>query len=197
MKFTPREAEILQDKSFFDLKHSATAKLVELFGDIERALKKDVGRFGLDVEGLNISSGKIFRGENYRQYPYLLLDYPRLFSTRSVFACRTMFWWGNEFSLTMHLQGQALEQHRDVIVNNFHRLESESVYFCVNDTPWQYDFGDGNYMFLENAGDLGECARLARTKPFIKLSRKLAITDYEKLLPFAVDTAGLFLGMLK
>ncbi|HQW24051.1 MAG TPA: hypothetical protein PLI47_12175, partial [Bacteroidia bacterium] len=62
--------------------------MVELFGQLEVELKKVVSASGLQVDNLNVSSGKIFRGENYRGFPYVLLDCPRLFNRESVFAFR-------------------------------------------------------------------------------------------------------------
>ena len=51
---------------------------------------------------------KISRGENYQGLPYLVLDYPRFFYRDDVFAIRTMFWWGNYFSITIHLERNLL-----------------------------------------------------------------------------------------
>ena len=51
------------------------------------------------------STPKIAKGENYLQLPYVLLDYPRCFDKENIFAIRTMFWWGNFFSITLHLSG--------------------------------------------------------------------------------------------
>ncbi len=36
-----------------------------------------------------------------------MLDYPRAFGRDSIFACRTFFWWGRFFSLTLHLAGRS------------------------------------------------------------------------------------------
>lgn len=188
------EAEIIGDTSFYLLKHSASEKIMEVYGEIERAMKEKIIRYNPDVKNLNISSGKIFRGENYRLYPYIMLDYPRLFNVNSVFAFRTMFWWGHEFSFTMHLQGEALNQYRKIIRNNIKLLLKKDVFICVNDTPWQYHFDKENYLLLEDAGDkLEELV----DRPFIKLSRKTGAGEYEKMYGKCMETFELFLGMLK
>jgi hypothetical protein len=197
LTFTDEEFEVLNDRRFFLLKHAATDRMLLLFGELERTLKKNISAYDLPVEGLNLSSGKIFRGENYRKYPYVLLDYPRLFNTRTVFAMRTMFWWGNEFSITLHLQGEALEKYRNSIHENITSLAGKEVYYCVNDTPWQYHFGEDNYKMLDEQTGMTDFKKRLSSSAFIKLSRKLAITEYEKIIDYAGETMDLFLGMLK
>ena len=41
LKFSNEEMKVLVDKNFFELKHSSTAKLVELFGQLEVELEMD------------------------------------------------------------------------------------------------------------------------------------------------------------
>ena len=48
---------------------------------------------------------KLSKGEKYNDLPWVILDYPALFSKTDVFALRTMFWWGNFISITLHLSG--------------------------------------------------------------------------------------------
>ena len=56
----------------------------------------DDHRQQLPVEFFDVSP-KISRGEQYLGLPYVMLDYPRIFSKENVFAIRTFFWWGNYF----------------------------------------------------------------------------------------------------
>src|SRR5205085_6167099 len=130
-------------------KHNATQKILELFGDLERTLKAEDLLHELHFDNLEKTTGKIFRGENYRKLPYVVLDYPKLFSADNVLAFRTMFWWGNEFSFTLHLQGRALDKFRAAIEKNIHTLQHKQFYFCVNDSPWQYSFTADNYLPLD------------------------------------------------
>ena len=97
----------------------------------------------------NIESPKIFKGENYRQLPYIVLDYPRHFSTDRVFAFRSMFWWGKEFSFTLHLQGKAWEYYRNRVAERMGMLTGNDFYCCVNNSPWQYYFENDNYVVLD------------------------------------------------
>lgn len=189
LKFSIEETKAMSEQEFFLLKNSATLKIIDLFGEIEKSLKAEVSDFGLEHSGLNISAGKIFRGENYRLFPYIVLDYPRLFSPKSVFAFRTMFWWGHEFSFTLHLQGEALEMYRFNLNKNLESLFGNDVYYCVNDTPWHYNFEGQNYSLLDLVKDKSEVEK----RPFIKLSKKIPVQQFEKVQQQSIETFRLFM----
>lgn len=173
---------MLNDSHFFSIKLSVTRKIIELFGKLELELKEELHRIGLpDEEDLNISTGKIFRGENYLNLPYILLDYPKLFNTKNVFAFRSMLWWGNGFSFTLHLQGEAWEKRKAVIINNLGFLKNRDLYICVNDSPWQYHFGTDNYIMLDHF--LAENRREElHEKAFLKICSKLEIDHYAEVI---------------
>jgi hypothetical protein len=191
--FSSDEEKVISEQTFFILKSNATKKIIDQFGVIEREMKSRISVFDMNVKGLNISSGKIFRGENYKLFPYILLDYPRLFSKESVFAFRSMFWWGHEFSFTLHLQGIALGQFRNSLFKNYDLLKNKDVFFCVNDTPWQYDFSEENYRSIDHVAN---AKNEMLTKPFIKLSRKLPVYSHEKVYNYSLETLFLFLSVL-
>jgi len=67
----------------------------------------------------------------------MVLDFPALFTTKTVFAYRTMFWWGNFFSASLHLERIALNYFRNSIIRNFGKLLKKDVYIGIGDTPWQ------------------------------------------------------------
>jgi hypothetical protein len=193
LNLSAEEAEAVNDCSFFLLKHSATRKIMDLFGEMEVQYKNRFQQYGVEHEGLNVSAGKIFRGENYQLYPYILLDYPRLFTSADIFAFRTMFWWGHEFSYTLHLQGAAFEKYRESLFKNLHSVEDTEVYYCVNDTPWQYHFGESNYRMLDNKITRDEFF----AKPFVKLSRKLKSDRYEDAAEYGYESFELLMGLLR
>ena len=97
-----------------------------LLEKVKAEIKKKKLVFPHAVDALN---GKIFRGENYRQLPYLVLDYPKHFSKESVLAFRTMLWWGNFFSCTLHLQGKALDERRSSLIQNWRSFRKKDICF--------------------------------------------------------------------
>ena len=192
--FSQGEASAISERNFFLLKNSATQKIIVLFGMLEIEMKKELLQYSIDLKELNSSSGKIFRGENYKSFPYIVLDCPRLFSTNSIFAFRSMFWWGHEFSFTLHLQGEAFEKYKKSLNENLNRLSGKEVYYCVNDTPWHYNYEKDNYLPIEDFIDRRE---ELFTKPFLKVSRKLNVDEYAKAYDYAMESFKLFMGLLK
>ena len=195
LNFSEKELLILQDTDFYLLKHSATKKIMDLLGHLEVGLKPLALNAGLSIHGLNAESGKIFRGENYKGFPYIILDCPRLFHADSVFAFRSMFWWGHEFSFTLHLQGAALECLREKLYEGMGLLKGQGFYFCVNDNPWQYHFEESNYIMLDHRFE--KSREEVMTKSFIKLSRRLKITEYQETELYGKQSFELLLACLK
>jgi len=194
LKFTEEEEEALKEQNFFLLKHSATKKIVELFGKLEENLKPLAQAINPLVPDLNTTTGKIFRGENYRLFPYVVLDFPKLFSTQSIFAFRTMFWWGHEFSFTLHLQGEALDQFRTAIKTNIGMLRGKDVYYSIGETPWQYHFESDNYDPLD---DLLMQGKELPQSHFLKLARRMEIGEYGNLVERGLETYRMFIRLLK
>ena len=205
---TSKELKTLHNTDFFLVKASATKKIEHLFAEVRDEIKSAIEEnkivFPKEVDATN---GKIFRGENYQGLPYLVLDYPKHFSKDSVFAFRTMFWWGNFFSCTLHLQGKGLEHLTDPIptfpkgqpkVANevratsatlplWGRWRGSGVYICVNNNPWQYHYKKDNYLSIDKLSD-SEIKKMLLESKFIKLSRKIPIKDHKKVVKFARES---------
>jgi hypothetical protein len=186
------ELAAIENSRFFVVKHDASQKILYLLGELEKELMEIISSFPfLSKEELQLKDkGKIFRGENYRLMPYLILDCPRVFNTESVFAFRSMFRWGNEFSFTLHLQGNALETFRRKIQLGVSSLERQDFFICVNDTPWEYTFDEMNYMPLDKMvrDKKEELEQMISEKKFIKFSRKLELKEYNHVGAFGVET---------
>jgi len=188
LEFTPEELEVLNNGQFFAVKLSATRKIMSIFGQLEKELKDELKvRDFRQNEGINIDSGKIFRGENYLNLPYILLDFPRLFNTKSVFAYRNMFWWAHGFSFTLHLQGDAWERRRNSIQKRIHKLKGQDFLICVNESPWQYHFDATNYIDLDIFLEQGRVETLS-TKGFIKLCTRFETARHEKVIAASKST---------
>ena len=191
--FTATEIKILHNKNFFLVKAAATQKihrlLSEVRDEIENVIEKEKIIFPKEVDS---QKGKIFRGENYLNLPYLVLDYPKFFSKESVFSFRTMFWWGNFFSFTLHLQGKALDDRRKSLLKNISSLKKKSIYICVNNNPWQYHYQKDNYLAIDKLSN-SELKKLILEKEFLKLSRKISLKDYKKVNAFLKESFLLLL----
>lgn len=142
-------------------------------------------------------AGKISKGENYRGLPYLVLDYPRLLAKDNIFSFRTMFWWGNFFSCTLHLQGQSLGLYRQRLKENLtanpHLLPPDT-WISINDTPWEYHYQPSNYKMLTEISS-GELSHLL-SRDFLKISRKIPLQQYQQLPAFCSESLRFFLASL-
>ena len=196
LTFSEEELSALQNRRFFELKSSITKTMMREFSELETSIKHELEKLGGQVAGLPEQSGKIFRGENYKGFPYIVLDYPRSFNSKSVFAFRSMFWWGNGFSFTIHLQGEALEEQRAHLLSNWKNLKNKSFLICVNNTPWEYHFGDDNYRELEGFSEQ-EIEDKIRTDGFLKFSRKMDTNSYREILSFGTETFRLLIEEIR
>src|SRR5258708_37260851 len=109
-ELSPEELKLISDADFFRRKNEITHKIEGSLAVLGENIS-DI----LQMHVKNIPSGilkiapKISQGERYLELPWLILDYPRIFSEEDIFAFRSMFWWGKHFSFTIHLSGKYLE----------------------------------------------------------------------------------------
>ena len=143
----------------------------------QELLHKNAGIFPSEV--LSISP-KISKGENYKGLPYLVLDCPRYFEKDNHFAIRTMFWWGNFFSITLHLSGQYKNKYQDNLQQHFPLLREEGFFICNGPDQWEHHFEKSNYLSLleTDAYAFKECTM---NKEFIKLARKYPLAEWENV----------------
>lgn len=193
--FSDEELKAIVKPDFFYTKHAAMQKVMALLGETERSLQEIVLKVPRLSEHTKTNSPKIFRGENYRQLPYMVLDHPRLFSTESIWAFRTMFWWGKEFSFTLHLQYAAWEKFRENISKRAGKLAGSGFYYCVNKSPWQYHFEEENYLPVDDLLNSNGTSEWEE-KDFIKLSRKIPVAEFERVPMYASETLEMLLPLM-
>ncbi len=192
MHLTEKELLILQDTDFLLTKAAALKKISGLLEETREELKRCVENSNFSFpDGTELLNGKISRGENYRTLPYIVLDYPTLFSKNSVFAYRTMFWWGNFFSATLHIEGVALDNYKNTITLNLNRLLKKDIYIGVGDTPWQYHYEEANYVLLSNAH-----RDFITNSKFLKLSKKIELKKWNDVSEFSTNFFKLMLSVL-
>jgi hypothetical protein len=133
-------------------------------------------------------SPKVSKGENYKGLPWLMLDYPRYFGKEgtspdkaNIFAIRTMFWWANFFSTTLHLSGIYKEEYQTAITRHYKDLCKNEYYCCVSTDQWHHHFEKENYRRMDEFTK-NEFNDFVREKPFIKLSRRFLLTEWGKAI---------------
>ncbi|MFA0964310.1 hypothetical protein AB9P05_21065 [Roseivirga sp. BDSF3-8] len=171
------ELDILMDKQFLLTKHRVTDKAQQLLSHTRDSLIQELEpHAGSLPEGISWQNSKISRGENYGGLPYLVLDCPKAFTARDVFTFRTMIWWGNEISATLHLQGSYLRPYRSKVLEAIARGYLDSYYISVGDSPWEYHFQPDNYLPATRLGE-AEKHRL-HTSAFIKIATKWSLDKW-------------------
>ncbi len=195
IRITDDEIRVIENSDFFIAKNKVSTKIKLLFGLLRDVLKQEIEKHpDLFPAEIYIETGRVFQGENYKLFPYILLDYPKLFSTTSVLTFRTMFWWGHCFSFTLHLEGNSLDLFRGNLVKNSQELYGKGFYFCIHQSPWQYHFDEDNYLPIEQ---ISELETQIKTRKFVKLSRKLDLRQWPEIQPFALDSFKFLLKILE
>ena len=181
LNFDSTELAYLNDTDFLLTKIDIGFKIETLLGEVEKVLLPIIEQVDWPQNVL-VKSGKISKGEMYQGLPYYVLDFPRRFSKDEVFAFRTMCWWGNFFSATLHLSGSYLENSRDSLINHIESIRASDAFICVNSTPWEYHYQSDNYL-QANKFERSELENLFTSKPFIKISYKWDLDTYASLPP--------------
>jgi hypothetical protein len=174
LKFSEDELALASDASVMLLKNAVMEKVNQLFGRLSLAQPSVLQPLHRELEAALEVPAKISRGESYRSLPYLVLDYPRYFRPHDVMAIRTMFWWGNFFSVTLHLKGNYREQFSDRILERRQQIGEMGFHACIAPEEWEHHFGEDNYLPVDLIEE-DEWLELYRVRLFTKLSIKIPI----------------------
>jgi hypothetical protein len=176
------ETEVIKNKDWILTKHSIMNKVYDLFGGMNEIYKQVTRQEGVFIPGLHKNpGGKISKGENYEGLPYVMLDYPALFSKENIFAIRTMFWWGNFFSVTLHTSGERYKLRGDFL-KLLTYLREHDFFICVNEKEWHHSFELSNYI---GAGQLNaDKLEQISSKSFFKISKSLDLNKWDEAPEF-------------
>jgi hypothetical protein len=187
IQLSPQEMELVSHTQWILTKHIIIKKVFEMFGEINEMFKKEAEPYYyLFPENIKHQNGKISRGENYQLLPYAILDYPSFFWKHRIFAIRTMFWWGNFFSITLHLSGEHKEKYISSSKHIFLFLQENNFLICINEDEWQHHFEADNYISASSI-DLAQFQEINK-KPFFKISKKLSLTEWDNANEFFLKT---------
>lgn len=192
-----KELALIQTDEFFKLKQSATEKIMA-----ELAILKDkIAATSLHQniiypEKTDTALGKISKGENYKGLPYLILDYPRLFTQDGVLAFRTMFWWANGFYFTFHISGVYLEKYQQAFSKAFEFWQKQNIFYYQHDEEWKHEVQAPYYFPIESILKK-ELSQLAEQQGYLKLARRLSLDKIDEFLDYGVESFLLFFSSLK
>lgn len=173
---SPLEMELVKNKEWILIKQLIIEKVACLFGQLHTSYRLMIEH---EKQALPLvfqrPGGKISRGENYKGLPYLMLDYPAIFNKENIFAIRTMFWWGNFFSISLHLSGENFKKLKD-LPSSLLFFQQQNFFVCVNDDAWQHDFHSSNFLDIRQI-DETQTQNLFK-KDFFKVARKIDLNQW-------------------
>jgi len=195
LTLSDEELQLVNNAGWILTKHTITGKVYELFGHLAEEYKTVVEKENLPLAVVQ-SSPKISKGENYLLLPYVMLDYPRCFGGENIFAVRTMFWWGNFFSITLQLSGGYKKMFEENLVTGYDQLKQHGFYVCNNEDAWQHHFEKENYISLDQLTK-EELQQVVLQKEFIKLAVKFPLNYWSKIAEMFPEKFSLLMQLLK
>ncbi len=196
VKLSKSELLLVCDEQFILTKNIIIDKVYELFGLLSEQFKSFIKSANhLPIEVLQFSP-KIYKGEQYQKLPYVMLDYPRCFGKEDVFAIRCLFWWGNFFSITLHMSGKYANVYRGTVQRSLQRNETNKWYVCVNEDHWEHHFKPSNY--LEATKEILEKlnTQITGKNSFLKIAKKIPLQQWDEAYDFFIIAFQEILEML-
>jgi len=176
---SPKEMDMVKNAGLILTKNTILQKAWWLLEDLQDEITDAVtsGRVPFTPEVLK-TPAKISKGENYHGLPYMILDYPRCFDKENTFAIRCMFWWGNFFSITLHLSGSFQKQFIKQVSLSYDLLKKNGFYLCIADEQWDHHFESDNYVEVKQLKKHEFESKLQR-QSFIKIASKIPLDEWD------------------
>lgn len=190
------EIELVGNTEWILTKHRIIKKVYTMFGEISQIIKEEIlNSDSLFLESIKYHGGKISKGDNYQLLPYVMLDYPSFFKKENIFAVRSMFWWGNFFSITLHLSGQPKTMFitHDPALMNY--LREKDFYICTNNDQWHHHFKEDNYTPVSQMSWI----QFEKTieKDFFKVAKKMSLSEWDNAFSFFKKSITEIIGILQ
>ncbi len=192
-----KELELVSDTDWILTKKIIINKVIGLFGSSLSIMQQFTAMHadGLPDE-IFLKDPKIYKGENYKDLPYIMLDYPRYFDKEKTLSIRTFFWWGNFFSISLQLSGEIKQNAHLDLLHAFKNLQENNYWICVNDHPWEHNFDTENYVPV-NKLSFVEYEAMVTGKLFVKISKKMPVQQWDGIALFIEQTFKNMILLLK
>jgi len=179
IQFLPAEMELVSSPDIILTKNAILQKIKSFFEEVQMKQQDILKKYSSQLleEVIKISP-KISRGENYKGLPWLVLDNPRHFQHNNIFAIRTMFWWGNFFSITLHVSGNNKNDLLKNLADNISLLAKNDFYIYNGTKEWEHDIDPDSYKKLSAINE-DELQKIISTNSFLKLAVKFTVESLE------------------
>lgn len=194
VKLSKTELSLVTDASVILTKNNIIAKVYNMFGELSTQWQSN--KTMLPAEA-SVISPKIYKGEQHLGLPYVMLDYPRLYTAADVLAIRCFFWWGNFFSITLHISGSFLQQYKSGLHSWIEMRSGQGWHICVNTNAWQHHFGENNYCSIDVLGQEILDERINEENGFVKLAKKMPLEQWDDAVNFYLKEYGELMQVFK
>ena len=179
IQFSPAEIELLCNKDVILTKNKVLGKIKRVLENLQDQCQTYIlKKPALAQHEVFSFYPKISKGENYLGLPYLILDYPRCFQQQNILAVRTMFWWGNFYSTTLHMAGRFKTEFIHKTENGLAQLSNTDYYIGINPDPWVHHFEANNYVRISTLKE-EEFQRVCKVQQHIKIAVSNSINTNE------------------
>lgn len=194
--FDQQETDLMYDPALFPLKRRINHKLYALFEQLKNLLKDtSIHRefnFPADCDTV---TGKISQGENHQAYPWVMLDFPKLFHKNRIFSFRTLFWYGHGFSNSIVVGGDCCETYIEKLLSNKSNLHDHNIYFSFAPDPWEHEVNGADSRLLESVFPAALLEQVSKHQ-FFKLSNRFSGNSGEVIINKSLQNYNHMLGVL-
>lgn len=170
------ELAMAADPAVILTKRAVMEKAFMLFNHVIPAIQTAFSPALAGHETLAAAVPRIFKGENYRGFPYVIMDHPAVFEKEHVFAGRTMFWWGHFFSITLHVSGRYKKIFGENILNN---MNGGFFFIAAGEKEWEHHFEEDNFRPVSSLSEKEK--EILQEKNFLKIALKYDLKDWNKM----------------
>ncbi len=194
LTLSAEERLLMMDTRFILTKNAVLQKMEVLLGGISEVMREQAQKLALEQTPAFVFSPKIARGEQYQELPWLMLDYPRLFTKTDTCAIRCFFWWGHYWSITLQLAGSYLDSCRAEVEAFVHRnAGEENWYLSVGTDPWVHELDAAAYVKAESI----DASYWTEERSFLKLVKKIPLEQWDDVFPLLETNMVSMLGILQ
>lgn len=196
LRLSQEERLLLLDTRFILTKNAVLQKVEILFGELSETFRSVVHKEGIEETAPFILTPKIARGENYEGLPWVMLDYPRLFTKTDTCAIRCFFWWGHYCTITLQLSGIYYKQYFLAAKNFVQVLQQQNAndwYLSKSDDAWKHMLSETDYISIQHVDD----QYWGIEKPFLKLAKKIPLEKWDDMANFFEENFSALIKVLQ
>ena len=197
IRLSPKERSLVNDAQWILTKNGILSKVNVILAELQQLQTAWLMSRPLLLSQLpGAPEPKISRGDNYKGLPWLMLDHPRYFGKNDMLAVRTFFWWGKYFMVTLLLSGSYQEDYAGVLLRAKTKLSNEDWWIATAADPWEHAPDETNSIRV-GALDEPSFGRLLNEHPFVKLSAKIPLSEWDNTIESAFDRFRTILLLLE